>query len=169
MHPYEMLHTLRDRHEDVTAPVSIGSLYNAVARLAEKGYVRPLKAEHVGNRPERTTYEILDTGRETMRERLMELLAVPTRLPQADHAGIGELHNLTPTEVLACLKTRIAELDTQLARYEGQLAQARNRNVPDIYLLYGSYLTSQQRHEREWVSALRDRIQEGQLTWPNQH
>ncbi|HSN10800.1 MAG TPA: PadR family transcriptional regulator, partial [Propionibacteriaceae bacterium] len=40
MHPYEMLQTMRERHEDVALPVSIGSLYHAVSRLAEKGYVR---------------------------------------------------------------------------------------------------------------------------------
>ena len=94
MHPYEMLQTLRDRHDDVTVPVSIGSLYHSVSRLCERGYVRPLKAEHVGNRPERTTYEILDRGLSAMRERIAALLATPTALSAADHAGLGELHNL---------------------------------------------------------------------------
>jgi len=166
MHPYEMLQTLRERHEDVALPVSIGSLYNAVSRLVEKGYVRPTKAEHVGNRPERTTYEILDHGRDTMRSRLYELLAAPTRLSQADHAGIGELHNLSTSDVLAALDARIAALEGQIAENEELLAEARSRNVDDIYLLYGSYATSQQRHERAWVTALRDRIQTGDLSWP---
>jgi len=166
MHPYEMLQTLRERHEDVSLPVSIGSLYNAVSRLVEKGYVRPTKAEHVGNRPERTTYEILDRGRETMQSRLYELLATPTQLSQADHAGIGELHNLSPTEVIAALDSRIAALDGQITEHEALLADAHSRNVNGIYLLYGSYATSQQQHEREWMTALRDQIQTGDLTWP---
>jgi DNA-binding PadR family transcriptional regulator len=165
MHPYEMLQTLRERHEDVTLPVSIGSLYNAVSRLVEKGYVRPTKAEHVGNRPERTTYEILDRGRETMRSRLYELLAAPTQLSQADHAGIGELHNLSPSEAVSALDSRIANLGGQIAEHEALLADAHSRNVDDIYLLYGSYATSQQQHEREWMTALRDQIQTGDLTW----
>jgi DNA-binding PadR family transcriptional regulator len=166
MHPYEMLQTLRERHEDVALPVSIGSLYNAVARLVEKGYVRPTKAEHVGNRPERTTYEILDLGRDTMRSRLYELLAAPTRLSQADHAGIGELHNLSSSEAQRALDARIAALDAQIAEHGELLAHAYRRNVDEIYLLYGSYATSQQRHEREWVAVLRDRIQTGDLSWP---
>jgi DNA-binding PadR family transcriptional regulator len=166
MHPYEMLQTLRDRHEDVALPVSIGSLYNAVSRLVEKGYVRPTKAEHVGNRPERTTYEILPRGRDTMRSRLNELLAVPSRSSQADHAGIGELHNLSAGEVLAALDARIAALDDQIAENEELLAEAHSRNVGEIYLLYGAYSTSQQHHEREWMSSLRHRIQTGDITWP---
>jgi DNA-binding PadR family transcriptional regulator len=166
MHPYEMLQTLRERHEDVALPVSIGSLYHAVSRLTEKGYVRPTKAEHVGNRPERTTYEILDLGRETMRSRLYELLAAPTQLSQADHAGIGELHNLSPAEVVSALDSRIAALGGQIAEHEALLADAHRRNVDDIYLLYGSYATSQQQHEREWMTALRHQIQTGDLTWP---
>jgi DNA-binding PadR family transcriptional regulator len=166
MHPYEMLQTLRERHEDVALPVSIGSLYHAVTRLAEMGYVRSTKAEHVGNRPERTTYEILDRGRETMRSRLYELLAAPTRLSQADHAGIGELHNLSVSEAVSALDARIAALDGLIAEHSALLAEAHSRNVDDIYLLYGSYATSQQHHEREWMTILRARIQTGELTWP---
>ncbi|HET7723821.1 MAG TPA: PadR family transcriptional regulator [Propionibacteriaceae bacterium] len=167
MHPYEMLQTLRERHEDVALPVSIGSLYHAVQRLSEKGYVRPTKAEHVGNRPERTTYEILDRGREVMRSRLYELLASPTPLSQVDHAGIGELHNLEPSEAVAALDARIATLDGQIAEHERLLADAHARNVDEIYLLYGSYATAQQHHEREWMATLRDRIETGALTWPS--
>ena len=166
MHPYEMLQTLRDRHEDVAVPVSIGSLYHSVSRLCERGYVRPLKAEHVGNRPERTTYEILDRGLTAMRERIAALLATPTALSAADHAGLGELYNLPVAEVLRALDARIADLDEKLDDYSGLLDVASREHVPQIYLLYGSYATSQQRHEREWVAALRDQIQTGDLTWP---
>jgi DNA-binding PadR family transcriptional regulator len=166
MHPYEMLQTLRDRHDDVTVPVSIGSLYHSVSRLCERGYVRPLKAEHVGNRPERTTYEILDRGLSAMRERIAALLATPTALSAADHAGLGELHNLSVADVLRALDARIADLDQKLDGYSTLLDVASREHVPEIYLLYGSYATSQQRHEREWVAALRDRIQTGDLSWP---
>ena len=166
MHPYEMYQTLRERHEDVVMQVSVGSLYHAVSRLAEHGHVRPVATEQVGNRPERTTYEILDSGRDIMRVRLFELLAAPTQLSQADHTGIGELHNLSPSTVIRALDVRIAALDGQIAEHEALLAVAHDRNVDDIYLLYGSYATSQQHHEREWIATLRDRIQTGDLTWP---
>ena len=166
MHPYEMLQTLRDRHDDVTVPVSIGSLYHSVSRLCEHGYVRPLKAEHVGNRPERTTYEILDPGLSAMRERIAALLAMPTAPSAADHAGLGELHNLSVADVLRALDARIADLDHQLDGYSALLNLAAREHVPEIYLLYGSYATSQQHHEREWMATLRDRIQTGGLSWP---
>jgi DNA-binding PadR family transcriptional regulator len=166
MHPYEMYQTLRERHEDVVMAVSVGSLYHAVSRLAEHGHVRPLTTEQVGNRPERTTYEILDSGRDIMRARLYELLSAPTQLSQADHTGIGELHNLIPDSVLSAIDARVASLDDQIAEHEALLAVAQTRNVAPIYLLYGSYATSQQHQEREWFATLRDRIQTGDLTWP---
>ena len=166
MHPYEMYQTLRERHEDVVMPVSVGSLYHAVSRLAEHGHVRPVTTEQVGNRPERTTYEILDSGLDIMRTRLYELLASPTQLSPPDHTGIGELHNLSPSTVLSALDARIAALDGRIAEHETLLADAQIRNVDAIYLLYGAYATSQQHHEREWFATLRDRIQTGDLTWP---
>lgn len=166
MHPYEMYQTLRERHEDVVMPVSVGSLYHAVSRLAEHGHVRPVATEQVGNRPERTTYEILESGLDAMRTRLYELLAAPTPLSAADHTGIGELHNLSPDSVTSALDARIAALDGQIAEHESLLADAHARNVDAIYLLYGAYATAQHHHEREWFAILRDRIQTGDLTWP---
>lgn len=166
MHPYEMLQTLRDRHEDIAVPVSIGSVYHAVSRLADRGYVRALQVEQVGHRPERTTYEILDAGRIALQTRISELVATPTALSAADAAGLGELSGLEPDEAARALDSRLAAIDAALATYESLLADAHERKVPEIYLLYGSYATAQQRLERDWVAALRDRIQNGELPWP---
>ncbi len=164
MHPYEMYQTLRERHEDIAVPVSVGSLYHAVSRLQEHGHVRPLTTEQVGNRPERTTYEILDSGRHVMRARIAELLRHPTATSPADHAGLGELHNLTPERVLEALDSRLASLDEELA--EAELLLSHAESVHEVYLLYASYLIAQRTTERTWISDLRERIQTGDLTWP---
>ncbi len=167
MHPYEMYQTLRERHEDIVVPVSVGSLYHAVSRLAEHEHVRPVTTEQVGNRPERTTYEILDSGRDIMRQRVAEFLSTPTAISPADHAGLGELHNLPMADALQALDDRLSALDRQLEEHAAVLSEAsRDRNVADIYLLYGRYKTSQQCHEREWIAELRDRIRTGELAWP---
>lgn len=166
MHPYEMYQTLKERHEDIVVPVSVGSLYNAVARLAEHGHVRPTTTEQVGNRPERTTYEILDSGRRVMRARIAEFLAHPSAASTADHGGLGELHNLPTDAVLGALETRLSALDSQLDEYESLLSQARDRAVDEVYLLYASYLVTQRQTERAWIADLRRRIQTGDLTWP---
>lgn len=168
MHPYEMYQTLRERHEDIVVPVSVGSLYNAVARLAEHGHVRPVTTEQVGNRPERTTYEILESGRRVMVARIAELLAQPSPVSPADHGGLGELHNLDTQKVLESLDARIGSLDDQLREYDFLLAQAGVREVDEVYLLYASYLVTQRRSERAWVDDLRQRIQTGDLSWPTQ-
>ena len=166
MHPYEMYQTLRERHEDIVVPVSVGSLYHAVSRLQEHGHVRPVTTEQVGNRPERTTYEILDSGRRVMRGRIAELLATPSAVAPADHGGIGEFHNLPAERVLESLDARLETLDGQLAEYEFLLDQARVRTVDEVYLMYASYLIAQRHSERTWIADLRQRIQTGDLTWP---
>ncbi len=166
MHPYEMYQTLRERHEDIVMPVSVGSLYNGVARLAEHGHVRPTTTEQVGNRPERTTYEITDSGHSVMRARIAELLSQPSSASTADHGGLGELHNLATDVVLHSLDARLGTLDSQLAEYESLLSQARDRAVDEVYLLYAAYLVTQRQSERAWIAELRQRIQTGDLSWP---
>jgi DNA-binding PadR family transcriptional regulator len=50
-----------DRTERYT-DIQVGSLYGALKRMANEGLVREVRTERVGNRPERTVYEITPAG-----------------------------------------------------------------------------------------------------------
>jgi DNA-binding PadR family transcriptional regulator len=51
-----------DRYTDI----QVGSLYGALKRMAHEGLVREVRTERVGNRPERTVYEITPEGRQSL-------------------------------------------------------------------------------------------------------
>jgi DNA-binding PadR family transcriptional regulator len=56
---------LADRTETYS-DVHVGSVYGALKRLANEDLIRELRTEKVGNRPERTVYEITPEGRRSL-------------------------------------------------------------------------------------------------------
>src|SRR5688572_15938312 len=77
MHPYEMYQLAIQRQEERLMSVSPGSLYRAVYALEAAGQVRAVGTDRDGARPERTTFEITDAGRQHLSARISDLLAVP--------------------------------------------------------------------------------------------
>jgi DNA-binding PadR family transcriptional regulator len=77
MHPYEMYQTLITRSEDRLVKVRPGSLYHTVDRLTRQGFVEAVGTDRGGNRPERTTYNITESGQLALSERVAEMLATP--------------------------------------------------------------------------------------------
>jgi DNA-binding PadR family transcriptional regulator len=65
-----------DRYTDI----QVGSLYGALKRMAREGLVREVRTERVGNRPERTVYEITPDGRQALsaiREEVLHKISLP--------------------------------------------------------------------------------------------
>ncbi len=166
MHPYEMYQTLRERHEDRLVKVSVGALYATVNRLAEGQLVAAVGTEQVGNRPERTTYQLLDRGRIAMRERIAGLLEQPQAMVTPFHVAIAVAHNLPSAEVIELLRVRLAGLDAELSEIDILLDSAAHRGVAEAYYLAGQFAREMARAERDWIAGLLDRLENGDLTWP---
>src|SRR3954465_9317612 len=79
MHPYEISTTLRTRGKEQSIKLNYGSLYAVVESLAKHGMIRPRETVREGRRPERTVYEITESGAAGPDDWLAELLSTPTR------------------------------------------------------------------------------------------
>jgi len=66
LHGHQIRHEAQVDHTELWADVRVGSLYGALKRLASEGLVREVRTERVGNRPERTVYEITREGRRAL-------------------------------------------------------------------------------------------------------
>ena len=64
MHPYEMMRLMRHRRDDRLVPIQNGTFYHTVGRLERAGLLAEVGVDRDGNRPERTTYTLTDSGRE---------------------------------------------------------------------------------------------------------
>ena len=79
MHPYEVSQTLRARAKHESIQLNFGSLYSVVEGLESRGLIRARETVREGRRPERTVYEITDSGTRELTEWLSELVATPVK------------------------------------------------------------------------------------------
>ncbi len=66
LHGHQIRHQAQSDRTEQWADVHVGSLYGALKRLANEGLVREVRTERVGNRPERTVYEITREGQRAL-------------------------------------------------------------------------------------------------------
>ncbi|MGH3969560.1 MAG: PadR family transcriptional regulator, partial [Mycobacterium sp.] len=166
MHPYEMYQLLLERHEDRIVKVRPGSLYHTVERLLDHELVEATGTERAGNRPERTTYAITETGKAALIARIAELVRMPDEEYPAFPVALAESHNLVRGEIVEHLRMRIANLNARIAELAAWQEGARGMDVPEPYWLEIDYSRAMHTTERDWLSRLADRIESKDLAWP---
>lgn len=164
MHPYEMLRLLLERRRDRVVPVTKGTLYHTVARLERQELIAEVGVDREGNRPERTTYTLLDRGQGAIVE------WVRSELPRVDAAGsfrlaLAEAHNLPRTEALALLGARRELLAAEREDYRSTLEGARGRAVPEQYLVDADRQTELLDAELRWLDRTLARFSAPESPW----
>jgi len=150
MHPYEMLRLLQQRHRDRIIPVTKGTLYHTVARLERQRLIAEAGTDREGNRPERTSYTLLESGQAAVIE------WVRSELPRVDPAAhfrlaLVEAHNLPRAEALALLGERRAALAAEHEEHRSGVAKARGNAVPEQFLIEAERQTELLSAEIDWL------------------
>jgi DNA-binding PadR family transcriptional regulator len=165
MHPYEMYQTLVQRAEDRIVKVRPGSLYHTVDRLALRGLVRAIGTEREGNRPERTTYEITESGQLSLTGRVSEMLATPVNEYPEFPLAIGEAHNLPKATVLDLLGRRLLRLRADVAFLKTGLIDVTSKKVPRKFWLDVTYQKAMAEAEIAWIEAFVADLEAGDIDW----
>ena len=162
MHPYEMSRTLRHRSKEESIRLNYGSLYAVVESLAKKGLVHAGETSREGNRPERTTYELTETGEQAMHDWLGEMLRDPTPQFTDLEAALSLMGALDPAVVEDMLRQRLEALLKQSAKHAGLQAMLP-KNFPEIFTVEGTYAQRVRDAETEYVRELVDKLSSGSL------
>ncbi len=165
MHPYEMYQLLMARHEDRLVKVRPGTLYHAVGRLEDQGLVAAAGTDREGNRPERTTYEISEAGREALTQRLQDMLASPANEYPAFPLAVSEAYNLPAGVVIELLDRRREVLQEQLDTLAGAAGRVRAKGVERKYWIDMDYQQVMLHAEIGWIRNFQDQLGSGQLAW----
>ncbi|WP_245813715.1 PadR family transcriptional regulator [Rhodococcus marinonascens] len=164
MHPYEM-YQLATARRGCLVKIRPGSLYHTVGRLECDGLVRTTGTDRTGNRPERTMYEITETGRKALVDRVSDMLAtLGNEFPQFPLA-LAEAHNVDAGTVVELLRERLVHLEQAISNLETTTAVAHSVETPRIFVLGDEYLLTLARAEHQWLSALVTEIDCGDLPW----
>jgi DNA-binding PadR family transcriptional regulator len=165
LHPYGMQRLIKQWGKDQV--VNVGqraNLYKTIKRLHEAGLIAVRQTERDQQYPERTVYELTDSGRREMLEWLADMLAAPrNEFPQFP-AALSFAMLLDPREAMAILERRAAVLRENLARLESDL-EGLSAALPRVTLLDDEYLRAVTAAELTWVSGVIDDLRTGALTW----
>jgi DNA-binding PadR family transcriptional regulator len=167
MHPYEMQCLIRQWHKDEFLELKRGSLYHAIERLRNQGWIDVVEITRDGRRPERTVYRITEAGERQMLQWLEEMLAKPVREPTQFFAALSFLPHLTPENVQSQLQERTALLQTEIAGLDLVL-RTMVPKIGRLVLVEVEYLRAMRQAELAWVQSFQQELQTGALRWDPQ-
>jgi len=161
-HPYD-IHRLLIETGKVFVTGLPRSLYHAVDKLEQAGFIEPVGTQRQAGRPERTVYALTDAGREEVRRRVEVLLATPTADADVTYAALSFIAVLEREQAIAAVRTRADALDTAIGRLEAGLAGAAD--VQPLLLVESEYELARMRAERDWMTGIANQIDSGRLAW----
>src|SRR5690606_29102884 len=155
---------LRARRDERLVKVTNGTLYHSVARLLEQGLIAEVGTDRQGNRPERTTYTLTPAGEDAVGDWVRRELPRTDR-PAQFRVAIAEAHNLDRSEVIDLLRIRRVALEEQLLLHRTGLGEARERQVPEQFLLEVDRHQVLLEAELRWLDSLLDRFDDDAIPW----
>lgn len=164
MHPYKMQRLIKELGKDEVINVTQrASLYQTIQRLEREGLIFARNTLRDDKRPERTVYEITDSGRALALDWMRQILSTPASEYPEFPAAISFLPMLSPDDASRQLEARAKAIDAELARMDEGLTQAAN--VPRLFLLEYEYLRAARVTELTWVRSVVEDLRAGRLTW----
>jgi DNA-binding PadR family transcriptional regulator len=163
MHPYEVAQTLRHRAKHESIKLNYGSLYNVVEGLEKRGFIRVTETVREGRRPERTIYEITETGSREFVDWLSALITTPVKEYLQFEAALSLLPSLPPAEAAALLRQRCDEIEHKLSFSKMTLENMRKVGLPRLFALENEYLEALMQAELDYVGGLIKEIEGGTL------
>ena len=163
MHPYEMATTMRSQGKERSIKLNYGSLYTVVDNLAKHGLIEAGEARREGRRPERTVYQLTDSGRVKLDAWMSDLLARPVKEYPQFEAALSLLPVLHPDHVLALLRERIRALEKEIVTQRLILDTASKAGLPRLLMIEGEYHLALRDTELAWVRDLADELEAGTL------
>ncbi len=152
--------------------IAFGSIYYALGKLADEGFVEKVGTEQEGGRPSRTVYQITDTGRDEFLRLLREVWDSVERQTFDFDIGLSFMSALPIDEVKGYLRKRVTHLEHILQYLEAHQAEelADTDHVPTH--LATAVFDHHRRHlqaELDWMRELLQDAEQGvyddELDW----
>jgi DNA-binding PadR family transcriptional regulator len=157
LHGHQIRQQAQNDRTELWTDVRVGSLYGALKRLASEGLVREVRTERVGNRPERTVYEITADGRRALaavRDQALRTLFSPNDPFDLALAQTPDLPEETLTQIVA---NRLAGLRVREASLQEAAASA-DPYVNEAERLVMHHLMERCAAEVRWHEELLERV-----------
>lgn len=167
LHPYGIQQLIKQWGKDQV--VNVGqraTLYKMITRLTEAGLIAVQGTGRDQLYPERTTYEVTDSGRAALRQWMDEILSTPRNEYPEFPAALSFLPMLTPQTTRELLGSRREQLIQRVAQLDAEIVAAvEGFGLPRVTLLETEYVRAVTEAELRWVDAIVDGLADGSLRW----
>ncbi|MEV6967535.1 PadR family transcriptional regulator [Hamadaea sp. NPDC051192] len=166
MHAYGMQQKIKGRRKDEVVNVAQrNSVYQAIERLVRDGYVQVRHTARDSGRPERTVYELTETGRDTQTAWLRSMLATPAREFPEFPAALAFIAILDPDDAREQLEKRAEILQSRLDQYADGLQRSQEMGLPRLFVVEDEYAHAVTTAELGFVRTMIKDLADGELTW----
>jgi DNA-binding PadR family transcriptional regulator len=151
--------------------IAFGSIYFALKKLAEEGFVEKVGTEQEGGRPSRTVYQITNAGREEFLRLLRVVWDSVERQTFAFDIGLSFMSALPIEEVKGYLRKRAKHLEHVIQFLEGhQAEELADEHVPrrlaaSVFGHHRVHLQAELGWTRELLQNVEQGIYDDELDW----
>jgi DNA-binding PadR family transcriptional regulator len=157
LHGHQIRHQAQSDRTELWTDIKVGSVYGALKRLTSEDLVREVRTEKVGNRPERTIYEITPEGRRA-------LAAIhQTALRNLDHhhdpfdLALAQARTVPEEDLEHVVADRLAALQVSLVAMHHQ-AERADPYVNEAERMVMQHLVARTEAEIRWHTELAARL-----------
>jgi DNA-binding PadR family transcriptional regulator len=164
LHPYAIQRLLKEwGKDDVVNVGQRANLYKTIRRLLDAGLIAVRQTERDQQYPERTVYELTDSGSRATLDWLTEMLARPRNEFAQFPAALSFVMLLAPADAATVLAERAAALRAQLAATDANLRSSVG--LPRAVTMDDEYQRAMLAAELGWIDGVLADLRSGALTW----
>ena len=161
LYGYEIKQIIEEHMEDWTS-IAFGSIYFALGKLTEEGFLENVGTQQAGNRPSRNIYQITEAGRNEFLRLLRATWSDFERQYYALDIGIFFMNALSKGEILGYLDKRIAFLEATLKHISGHQAEEMGTaEVPPFAEAIFTHSILHMQAELQWAKFVLEKVNRG--------
>lgn len=164
IHGYEVRRELEQWHADKWANVAYGSIYSALGKMSEEGFVAAANSEQGERLSGKTEYMITESGKREFERLLREYWWELKPMIDPFQIALTFMDKLPPAELEAALRHRAGQLYTSIAQLERSQGQDEDSSS-SVRLLHAStrLMLAHARTELHWIEEIICKIADGEL------
>ena len=161
LYGYELKQIIEEHMGDWTN-IAFGSIYFALGKLAEEGFIEQVAIEQEGRRPSRSVYQITEAGQAEFLRLLREVWSEVESHYYAIDIGLMFTEALPREEVKGFLRERIAQLESIVRHVaEHRAEQMAQPEMPALAAAVFDHGLAHFRAELDWTRDLLDKVEAG--------
>jgi DNA-binding PadR family transcriptional regulator len=164
LYGYEIKQVIEEHMSDWTS-IAFGSIYFALDKLSQEGFVEKVSVEKEGRRPSRSVYQINQVGRDEFLRLLREGWQQVEQQYFTLDLCLFFMHALPKEEILAYLRGRQEALRGVLQHIQDHRDEEMTQpEIPPIARAIFEHSIAHTEAELDWVTQLIEDLQDGKLS-----